>query len=116
MTIRKFSKIIGAISISALFIFFAWFTAIGGTAYVYAGYLEEKWINANPKTKGELEQYLSLYSVHQVEPKESIWGNRYQLQKGERRLQYRILWHKQCPLDVVYNENDKIIRIFTSYE
>ena len=116
MAIPKLIKIIGAISISVLLLFIVWFTVIGGTAYVYAGYLEEKWINANPKTKDDLEQYLSLYSLHQIEPKESMWGKRYRLKKGERMMQYRILWHNNCPLDVVYDNNDTIINIYTSYE
>jgi hypothetical protein len=81
MAIPKFIKIIGAISISVLLMIIVWFTAIGGTAYFYAGYLEEKWINANPKTKDDLEQYLSLYSLHQIEPKKSMWCKKVSAQK-----------------------------------
>jgi hypothetical protein len=97
-------------------IFVTWFTWIGGTAYGYASYLEAKWIKDHPKTKGDLEKYLNLYSLHQIDPKTSMWGWHYELQPGERMMQYRILWNKNCPLDVVYDESDKIIHIYTSYE
>ena len=116
MKIQRIIKIIGFVLCSILSIFFVWFTAIGGTAYIYAGYLEEKWIAANPTTKEELEQHISFYSLHQIEPKESMWGNRYLLQGEERMMQYQILWHKYCPLEVVYDQNDNIKHIFTSYE
>jgi hypothetical protein len=113
---RKVSKIIGLIICLLTIALFAWFTAIGGTAYFYAIYLEDKWEKADPKTKQELEKYLLFYSLYQIEPKDSEWGKEYQLQTGERMMQYRILWHKECPLDVVYDQGDNIKHIFTSYE
>jgi hypothetical protein len=113
---RKVLKITGLIVCFPILALFVWFTAIGGTAYLYAIYLEDKWVQVDPKTKKELEQYLHLYSLHQIQPSESMWGKEYQLHAGERMMQYRILWHKQCPLDVVYDQGDNIKRIFTSYE
>jgi hypothetical protein len=108
--------IIAWIAILVLIIFpLLWFVA-GVPAYFYALYLEGNWTKAEVKTKKELEQYLHLYSLHKIEPNDSFWGNNYVLKEGERIMQYRILWRKDCPLDVVYDENDNIKTIFTSYE
>ena len=102
--------------IVVLLIPLVWFTYIGGAAYIYAGYLESKWVPADPKTKEDLEKHLRLYYTRTIDPKESMWGKRYLLSDGERMIQYCILWHRQCPLDVVYDNDDNIVRIFTSYE
>ena len=99
---------------ASVVIIFIWFTSVGGTAYTYALHLEEKWSKANPQSKLELERHLSLYSEKQINPFESLWGRDYQLKENERMIQYNILW--DAPLDVVYDNNDKIIRIYTSYE
>lgn len=113
---NKVLKVAGFISIAGFLGLFSWFTYIGGTAYIYAGYLENKWIKENPKTKNQLEKHLSLYSIHEIKPQESMWGNKYQMKDNERMLQYRILWNRKCPLDVVYDSENNIKRIFTSYE
>jgi hypothetical protein len=96
--------------------FATWFTMTGGTSYFYALCLENAWSKADPKTKSALEKYLHLYSMVQIDPKTSLWGRNYVLQDGERMMQYRLLWDKKCPLDVVYDRNDNIRAIFTSYE
>ena len=93
-----------------------WFTYVGGTAYLFALYLESKWEPAHPETRGDLEKYLHLYNKRQIKPKESMWGNEYALKPNERMIQYHILWNKRIPLDVVYDSKDNIIEIFTSYE
>ena len=113
---KKTSKVVGIIIVCLVLAGATWFTVIGGTAYIYAGYLESKWIKGNPKTKTEIEKYLNYYSLHSIDPKDSLWGKRHQLQDGERMVQYRILWNSKCPLDVVYDRNDNIKAIFTSYE
>jgi len=82
--------------------------------YMWASHLESKWYPANPKTKMELESFLSLYSRHDIQPSQSDWGRGYQLQPGERMTQYLLLW--SAPLDVVYTSNDAIVAIYTSYE
>jgi hypothetical protein len=92
-----------------------WFTA-GIPAYFYALYLEGNWAKAEPKTKAELEKFLHLYSLHEIEPKNSYWGHQYILKKGEILMQYRLLWRKDTPLDVVYDVDNNIKSIFTSYE
>jgi hypothetical protein len=93
-----------------------WFTYTGGTAYIYARYLESKWAPAAPKTKQALEKHLHLYYTRTIDPKDSMWGSHYQLRENEHMIQYCILWNKRCPLDVVYDSQDNIVRIFTSYE
>lgn len=40
----------------------------------------------------------------------------YKLKSNERMMQYQILWNKDCPLDVVYDQNNNIVQIYTSYE
>jgi hypothetical protein len=89
-------------------------TVDGGFAYIYAIYLESKWAPAHPKTRVGLEKYLHLYSVRTIQPSQSQWGNHYNLADNERMVQYLILW--SAPLDVVYDRNDNIVQIFTSYE
>ncbi len=86
----------------------------GYPAYIYAGYLESKWVAASPQTQSDLEKVLNLYSKHSIDPKDSMWGYDYVLKNDEKMIQYLILW--KAPLDVVYNRNDEIKRIFTSYE
>jgi hypothetical protein len=82
--------------------------------YMWASHLESRWHPTNPKTKTELESFLSLYSQRDIQPSESGWGSNHQLQPGERMTQYLLLWN--APLDVVYTSNDTIVAIYTSYE
>jgi hypothetical protein len=113
----KYISLVAAIAVViAVGGFLTWFTATGGTAYFYALCLENRWSKADPKTKSELEGYLHLYSLVQIDPKTSLWGRSYVLQEGERMMQYRLLWDKKCPLDVVYDKQNNIKAIFTSYE
>ncbi len=103
------------LSIVAFFgIFISYAIAMGFPAYIYAVHLEDKWEKANPKTKPELEKFLDHYSTHIIEPSESLWGSGYELRKNERMVQYLILW--SMPLDVVYDNEDNIKAIYTSYE
>lgn len=113
---NKQTRIIGIAAAIAIIAVIAWFTAIGGTAYLYALHLESKWSKADPKTKVDMEKYLHFYSLREIQPKDSMWGNGYELKDGERMMQYCILWNKNCPLDVVYDKDDTIRAIYTSYE
>lgn len=83
-------------------------------AYIWASHLERQWASAEPQTRGQLEQYLSLHSVRQITPAQSCWGSRRKLTSGETMVQYLILWH--APLDVVYDQGGTIRSIYTSYE
>ena len=113
---NKRTRIIGIAAVTALIAAFIWLTATGATAYLYALHLESKWSKADPKTKVDMEKYLHFYSLQEIQPKDSMWGSGYALKDGERMMQYRILWNKNCPLDVVYDKDDTISAIYTSYE
>ena len=82
--------------------------------YAYARYLESQWKPAKVKTRAELERHLHLYSTRTIPPKESVWGFDYALRKDERMVRYLILWSQ--PLDVVYDGEDRVVKIYTSYE
>jgi hypothetical protein len=82
--------------------------------YFWALHLEAKWNAVNPTTKAQLESCLSLYSERQIQTSQSMWGHDYQLQPGERMVQYRLLYTE--PLDVVYTSTNTIVAIYTSYE
>jgi hypothetical protein len=82
--------------------------------YLWALHLEARWHPANPTTKAQLESFLSLYSEHEIQTSQSMWGHDYQLQAGERMIQYRLLYTE--PLDVVYTSSNTIVAIYTSYE
>jgi hypothetical protein len=83
-------------------------------AYFYALILESRWERAKPETRAQLEHYIWLASVRAILPHESRWGRSYELKPGEHMTQYLILGH--APLDVVYDQGDRIQAIFTSYE
>lgn len=85
-----------------------------GAPYTWALYLESRWSPAQPKTKVELESFLSLYSQHRIQPSESMWGNRHELKPGEYMNQYLLLG--SAPLDVVYTPTGTIVSIYTSHE
>ena len=110
------ARLFGLAAVAALVTAAAWFTAAGGTAYLYALHLESKWRQAAPKTQADLENQLHGYSSREIQPKDSIWGSGHELQPGERMMQYRILWNKNCPLDVVYDPDGQVRAIYTSYE
>lgn len=90
------------------------FAMISYAPYFWALHLESKWDPANPKTKAELESYLSLYSQPDIQPSQSVWGRSHKLHPGERMTQYLLLW--SAPLDVVYSSNNIVVAIYTSYE
>ncbi len=94
-------------------IIFSYITA-SATPYLWASYLESKWHPARPDTKEALESHLSLYRKYEITPAESSWGRNHVLDRGHRMIRYMILWN--APLDVVYDENNGIVRIYTSYE
>ena len=82
--------------------------------YFYALHLEAQWSPSKPRTREELEAFLSLYSRREIHPSQSHWGRDYALRPGEQMIQYLILW--RAPLDVVYSSNDAVVAIYTSYE
>jgi hypothetical protein len=90
------------------------FFASGWAAYVYACSLEDLTLSAD--TRSEMEGIVRLSSSREIQPEDSSWGNGYALRPGEEMVQYHILWHDACPLDVVYDEAGRVQAVFTSYE
>ena len=82
--------------------------------YFYARHLERQWKPAHPATKAEFERYLHFYFEDVVDRRTSPWGWDYVPKENERMVQYLLLW--SAPLDVVYDDEDRIVRIYTSYE
>lgn len=111
---RKKIKISILLTFVLAIILMVWLTSTGITAYIFALVLEERWNKAQPKTRNELEQYLYLYSTKTILPSQSMWGWNYELKDDEKMVQYLLLW--KAPLDVVYDSNDNIRAIYTSYE
>ena len=110
---RKWARVTSG-AFGALFLIAFVFAMIAFAPYMWASHLESRWHPANPKTKVELESYLSLYSQHDILPSQSDWGRSHELHPGERMTQYLLLW--TAPLDVVYSSNDMVLAIYTSYE
>lgn len=87
---------------------------MSATPYLWACYLESQWKSANPQTREEMESHLSLYKAKEILPTESSWGKYHTLRDGDKMIQYMILW--SAPLDVVYDQENKLIAAYTSYE
>ena len=87
---------------------------LGPVPYMWALHLEEKWSALQPKTRSQLESCLSLYSRHEIRPSESMWGRSHVLRDGDRMIQYLLMW--RTPLDVVYDHDNRVVQIYTSYE
>lgn len=86
----------------------------GVPGYLWALHLERSWSRTAPASRADLESHLALYSTEIISPSQSAWGCHYILMPGERMIRYNLLW--SAPLDVVYNSDDRIRRIFTTYE
>jgi hypothetical protein len=110
---RKWARITSGI-VGLLFLLAFGISVVQFAPYAWALHLESKWTQAQPSTKAQLESLLSLYSQHDIQPTQSLWGHDHELHSGERMVQYLLLWRE--PLDVVYSTNDRIVAIYTSYE
>ena len=82
--------------------------------YLWALHLETKWMEAEPKTKSEMESYLSLYSEKEISFDTPGWGMDHPIKPGERMVRYSILLG--APLDVVYTDDDNLVAVYTTYE
>ena len=82
--------------------------------YKLADYEYEKLVQAKPSTKVEVERILFLYSAKQIDIKISSWGKTYQLESGDVCFQYLILGRE--PIDIVFNQENHVKAIFSSFE
>ncbi|MEO5715363.1 MAG: hypothetical protein ABIT37_17930 [Luteolibacter sp.] len=90
------------------------FYLVNVVPYFWAGHLEAKWTAAHPKTRVEMESYLSLCTMREIQPAQSGWGRNHPMQDGDKMIQYLLFWTQ--PLEVVYDKNDRMIASYTSYE
>ena len=70
-------------------------------------------IDKNIRTRADVEKSLFLFDSRQISIEESLWGNTHLLKPGEYCQQYLIL---NQPIDIVYNHNDDVVAIYSSYE
>lgn len=82
--------------------------------YLFCLMNETGWEKA--QTRQQLEAKLWWASSQTILPTQSRWGYQYVLKDGEDMVQYLILKDQDCPLDVVYDRNDRVKALFTSYE
>lgn len=87
--------------------------ALPYASYFLADPYYENLIRQKVKNKAEVESNLFFYSTRKIKIEDSLWGKRYKLKTDEYCQQYRIL---NQPIDVVYNSNDEVVTIFSSYE
>ena len=83
-------------------------------AYMYALSIEDDFMGS--ETQAELERIVGPVSAtpKQVQPPASAWGGSYIIKDGERMVQYMIKDH--APLEVVYDRQNRVRAVFTSYE
>jgi len=83
-------------------------------AYIHTVQLEEQWTNTKPKTKAELEKILDNYFTRIIKPSGSLSGYKHKLKDNEIMVQYLIA--QKMPLDVVYDHENNIKALYTSYK
>ena len=72
--------------------------------------------NAKPERE-TADRRLWFCTSREIEMEESLWGRGYyELQEGERCVQYRVFGSEEWPIDVVYGEEGNVVRVFESYE
>ena len=82
--------------------------------YFLADYQYEKLTESGVKTKIEVEDILFLCKSRNIGIEKSPQGKDYPIKKEEYCRQYVILWMN--PIDVIYDQNDNVVRVFPSYE
>ena len=109
-----FAKRLAFFAVAMLGSCLAYLIGIGAFSYGFALRLESSWEPADPRTRTELESHLYYYSNRPIDPSRSMWGHGARLEPGQRMVQYLLLW--SAPLDVIYDADDRVVRIWTSYE
>lgn len=108
------SRVVGAVAVAFLF----WVATLGfegawpyGVANWTVAWLE----NAKP-AKETVDRRLWFCPAREIAMEESLWGRGYELQEGERCVQYRVFGSEEWPIDVVYGAEGRVERVFESYE
>jgi len=100
--------------VSEIIILGVFWIALYTAGYFLADYQYEKLIESGAKTKIQVEDILFLYKSKNIGIEKAMWGKEYSLKKEEYCCQYVILLMN--PIDVIYDQNDNVIRVFASYE
>ncbi len=82
--------------------------------YIVVNFQYEKIAIENNLSKKDIEDILFLYSSRRIPIEESLWGKENKLKKDEECWQYLILWKE--PIDIVYNAQERVVKIFASFE
>jgi len=84
-----------------------------GATYWYVSGIASKCYRANSKT--EIEQIMEGKAPsHQIDPSESSWGHQYKLADGEYMIRYMV--KNVEPIDIVYSKDERMVKVFESYE
>ena len=102
--------VIGVVSLIVLPITMLFFTPL---SYLYCCMRENAWLSAQDQKQLE-SRIVAPHEQAEISPSQSSWGRDHQMKSGQRMVQYLIFGKE--PLDVVYNSDDSIDTIFTSYE
>jgi hypothetical protein len=70
-------------------------------------------IEIGPENRAQVEGGLVLYTAREIDMTDSAWGHGTELEAGEYCRQYLILGRE--PIDVVYDEEDRVVHIFPSF-
>lgn len=123
---RKIIKILSVLLAIFLITIIVWFHNTGVFSYIYTLNLENQWNKLEESNKllskktSRMDFEKILYKIpflvkhKKVTPAQSGWGNDYKMQDGEIMIQYTIA--SKCDMEVVYDSNNDIVVIFTSYE
>ena len=87
----------------------------GAWPYGAANWTAAWLVNTKP-ARVTAERWLWFCSSREIEMKDSLWGRNYELQEGERCVQYRVFGREDWPIDVVYGPEGQMRRVFESYE
>jgi len=103
---------------TAVVAFLFWVATLGfqgvwpyGVANWASAWLE----NAKP-SKETADRRLWFCSAREIKMEDSLWGRWYELQEGERCVQYRVFGSGEWPIDVVYGPEGRVREVFDSYE
>lgn len=82
-------------------------------SYLYCVSRESSWLKAT--NEKDMESRLgAFYTKRAISPGVSSWGRDHVMKNGQRMTQY-LIFNKE-PLDVVYNADDTVDTVYTSYE
>lgn len=95
-----------------------WGTTLGvSVALPYgAAIWSSEWLEHAKPSRETADRRLWFCRAHPIEMKDSLWGWHYDLQTGERCIQYRVFGLPEWSIDVVYGPDGHVRWVFESYE